>query len=67
MIYGINMAVLGVVLINIISEFSSIICLILFIKNKSINVSDLKLDKDIFKDILNLSLIVDTVFQKYIH
>ena len=56
MVYGINMAVLGVVLINIISEFSSIICLILFIKNKSINTNDLKLDKDIFKDILNLSL-----------
>lgn len=56
MTYGINIAVLGVVLINIVSEFSSIICLILFIKNRKMNISDLKLDKEIFKDILNISL-----------
>ena len=56
MIYGIKIAVLGVVLINVISEFSSIVCLILFIKNKHINTNDLKFDKEIFKDILNISL-----------
>ena len=57
MVYGINLAVLGVVLINIFSELSSIICLILFIPNKKINFNDLKLDKTIFKDVLNKSLI----------
>ena len=54
--YGINIAVLGVVLINVLSELSSIICLILFIPNKKINISDLKLDNEIFKDILNISI-----------
>lgn len=54
--YGTNIAVSGVVLINIFSELSSIICLILFIPNKKINISDLKLDKNIFKDILNISI-----------
>ena len=56
MIYGMNIAVLGVVLINIFSELSSIICLIIFIPNKKIKLSDFKLDKEIFKDILNISL-----------
>ena len=56
MIYGINIAVLGVVLINIFSELSSIILLILFIPNKKINIRDLKIDKEIFKDVLNISL-----------
>lgn len=54
--YGVKIAVLGVVLINIFSELSSIICLILFIPNKKINLKDLKLDHEIFKDILNISL-----------
>lgn len=54
--YGVKIAVLGVVLINIFSELSSIICLILFIPNKKINLKDLKLDNEIFKDILNISL-----------
>ena len=54
--YGVKIAVLGVVLINIFSELSSIICLILFIPNKKINLKDLKLDYAIFKDILNISL-----------
>ena len=54
--YSLNVAVLAVVLINILSELSSIICLILFIQNKKINLHDLKLDKDILKDILNISL-----------
>ena len=54
--YGVKIAVLGVVLINIFSELSSIICLILFIPNKKISLKDLKLDHEIFKDILNISL-----------
>ena len=56
MVYGINIAVLGVVLINVISEFSSIICLILFVPNKKIEFTDFKSDKLIIKDILNISL-----------
>lgn len=56
LVYGINIAVLGVVLINIISEFASIICLILFIPNKKIEFIDFKSDKLIIKDILNISL-----------
>lgn len=56
MVYGVKIAVLGVVLINIFSEFSSIICLILFVPSKKIDISDLKLDKEIFKDVLNISL-----------
>ena len=56
MIYGINIAVLGVVLINIFSELSSIILLIMFIPNKKINISNFKMDKKIFKDVLNISL-----------
>ena len=54
--YGINIAVCGVVLINILSEFSSIICLILFIPNKKINLNDFKYDKAILKDVLDISL-----------
>lgn len=56
LVYGINIAVLGVVLINVISEFASIICLILFIPNKKIEFTDFKSDKLIIKDILNISL-----------
>ena len=56
MIYGINIAILGVVLINIFSELSSIISLILFIPNKKINLNDLKINKEIFKDVLSISL-----------
>ena len=54
--YGMNIAILGVVLINIVSEFSSIICLILFMPKRKINISDWKFNKNIFKDILNISL-----------
>jgi len=56
MIYGMKIAVLGVVLINVFSELASTICLILFVPSKKINFNDLKLDKEIFKDILNVSL-----------
>ena len=54
--YGMNIAISGVVLINIFSEFSSILCLIIFMPKKIINISDLKIEKRIFKDILNVSL-----------
>ena len=56
LIYGIRFAVLGVVLINIFSELASEICLILFIPNKKIKLSDMHMDKEIFKDVLNISL-----------
>lgn len=56
MIYGVNIAACGVVLINVISELSSIICLILFIPNKKISFNDFKFDKVIFKDILHISI-----------
>ena len=54
--FGVSMAVLGVVLINVISEFSSIICLIIFIPNKNILLKDFTPDKEILKDVLNVSL-----------
>lgn len=56
LIYGLPIATMSVVLINIISELSSIICLIIFIPNKKINLNNFKLDKPILKDILNISL-----------
>ena len=56
LVFGVDIAVLGVVLINIVSEFASIVILILFIPNKKINTSDFKHDKNIFKDVLNISL-----------
>ena len=56
MIYGISVAASVVVLINVLSEFSSIICLILFIPNKKISLDDFKFDKVIFKDILHISI-----------
>lgn len=56
LIYGINIAVTGVVLINVISEFASIICLIKFIPNKNINFNNFKFDKNNLKDILNISV-----------
>ncbi len=56
LIYGMNVAILGVVLINVFSELSSIICLIIFLPSKIIKISDLKFDKEIFKDVLNISL-----------
>ena len=56
MVYGVNIAVCGVVLINVLSELSSIVCLILYIPNKKIVLGDFKFDKVIFKDILNISL-----------
>ena len=55
-VYGVDIAACFVVLINILSEFSSIVCLILFIPNKKIKLNDFKFDKPIFKDILSISL-----------
>lgn len=54
--YGIIVACVGVVLINVCSELSSIICLILFIPNKKISLEDFKFDKVIFKDLMDVSL-----------
>jgi stage V sporulation protein B len=54
--FGMSFAISMVVLINIISEFTSTVCLIIFIPNKKIVISDFKYDKNIFKDILNISL-----------
>lgn len=56
MIFGLNIATCGVVLINILSELASIICLILYIPNKKININDFKFNKIILKDILHISL-----------
>ena len=56
MVYGLIVATSAVVLINVLSEFSSIVCLILFIPNKKINISDFKYDKAIMKDVLHISL-----------
>ena len=54
-IYGISFTITFVVLINIISEFSSIIILILFIPKRRVVFSDFKIDNNIFKDILSIS------------
>ena len=56
MSFGLSKAITMVVLINVLSELSSIVCLILFIPNKKININDFKYDKSVFKDILNISL-----------
>jgi len=50
-------AVVGVVLINIISEFSSILVLLLFLPKKDkIKKQDLKYDKGIMKDMFSISI-----------
>ncbi len=56
MIYGIKTAVSGVVLVNMLSELSSIIILIIFLPSKKIKLTELKTDKEIFKDVLNISI-----------
>lgn len=56
LVYGTSIAATGVVLINIVSELLSSICLITFIPNKKANIIDLKPDKNILKDILNISI-----------
>lgn len=55
--FGLNIAITGVVLINIISEFVSIIILLLFLpKNEIVSKDDFKMDKIILKDVLNISI-----------
>lgn len=55
--FGMSTAITGVVLINIISEFVSIIVLLLFLpKDENINKNDFKVDKIILKDVLNISI-----------
>lgn len=55
--FGLNIAIVGVVLINIISEFASIIVLLLFLpKNEIVSKADFKMDKIILKDVLNISI-----------
>lgn len=55
--YGYSVSISGVVLINVISEFFSIICLLFFVnKNIKINLSDFKYNSIIFKDIISVSL-----------
>ena len=55
--YNIKIAITGVVSINIISEFSSIILLLIFIpKHTKIKIQDFKYNKTIIKDLLNISI-----------
>ena len=55
--YSLEAAVTGVVLVNIVSELTSIIILIFFLpKNLAIKKEDIKPDKLIIRDILNISL-----------
>lgn len=55
--YSLETAVTGVVLVNIISELTSIIILIFFLPKKiSIKKEDIKPDKGIIRDVLNISL-----------
>ena len=57
LVFGLNIAITGVVLINIISEFVSIIILLLFLPKKElVSTSDFKIDKFILKDVLNISI-----------
>jgi len=55
--YSLISAITGVVLINILSEGLSIVVLLLFVpRNKNIDISDFKLDKSLFKDLLHISI-----------
>lgn len=55
--FGLSITIMGVVLINIISEFISIITLLLFLpKEEIIKKEDYKPDKAIIKDVLNISI-----------
>ena len=54
--FGVNIAVCGVVLVNVLSELASIICLILHIPNKKVSLGDFKFNKEIFKDVLDIAL-----------
>ncbi len=55
--FSLKIAITGIILINIASEFVSILVLISFIpKNTKIEKEDFKYDKDIMKDMLNISI-----------
>ena len=55
--YSLKLAITGVVLINILSEGLSIVVLLLFIpKHKKITIKDFKYNKNIIKDLLNISI-----------
>ena len=57
MIYSLVVAIVGVVLINTVSEFSSIIVLLLFVpKHKKITIHDFKYDRYLFSDLLSISI-----------
>ena len=57
MIYKINIVITFVVLINILSEFSSIICLLFFLpKGNKITINDFKYNKQNLKDTLDISI-----------
>lgn len=55
--YSLEIAITGVVLINIVSEFSSILILLWFMPKKTcINPYDFKYDVPLLKDLLNISI-----------
>ena len=57
LVYGTSIAVTGVVLINILSEFASIITLLFFIpKGNVITIKDFKYNKQNLKDALDISI-----------
>ena len=54
--YGLVIAVTSVVLINVISEFSSIVVLLLFLPKERIDKEDFKVDNSILREMLGISL-----------
>jgi len=54
--YGLNIAITFVVLINIISEFTSFLILVLCLPKGDIILNDFKFDKEITKDVLSISI-----------
>ncbi len=54
--YGLVIAVTSVVLINVISEFSSIVVLLLFLPKEKIDKEDFKVDNSILREMLGISL-----------
>ena len=54
--YGLVIAVTSVDLINVISEFSSIVVLLLFLPKEKIDKEDFKVDNSILREMLGISL-----------
>ena len=54
--YGIVAAVTSVVLINVISEFSSIVILLLFLPKEKICINDFHRDNNLLREILGISI-----------